>query len=77
MKTEDSFVEDEMPDEIDFSGGVRGKYAAAYRTGTNVVLLDADVMEQFPDSESVNAALRKLMQNTSTDGKAGVHAKAS
>lgn len=51
---------DEMRDEYDFRGGVRGKYAARYAAGTNVVLLDADVAEVFYDAESVNRALRAL-----------------
>ncbi len=50
----------EMLPEYDFSKGVRGKYAARYAEGTNVVVLDADVAELFPDSESVNEALRLL-----------------
>ena len=53
---------DDLRPEYDFSGGVRGKHHAAYKTGTNVVLLDADVAQAFPDSASVNAALRLLLQ---------------
>ena len=50
----------EMLEEYDFSGGVRGKYATRFADGANVVVLDPDVAEVFPDSESVNAALRAL-----------------
>ena len=50
----------EMLEEYDFSGGVRGKYAARFAEGANVVVLDPDVAEVFPDSESVNQALRAL-----------------
>ena len=50
-----------LRDEYDFSGGVRGKHHEAYRKGTNVVLLDADVAEVFKDSEAVNTALRLLL----------------
>ncbi len=50
----------------DFSAGVkgrvRGKYAAAYAEGANVILLDADVARAFPDSASVNATLRSLLE---------------
>lgn len=53
--------EDEMQPEYDFSSGVRGKHHEAYRKGTNVVFLDADVAEVFRDSVSVNQALRLLM----------------
>jgi hypothetical protein len=51
----------EMRDEYDFSGGVRGKHAARYAKGTNIVVLDPDVAKVFPDSASVNEALRALL----------------
>jgi hypothetical protein len=44
--------------EYDFQGGVRGKYAKRFAEGSNVVLLAPDVAKLFPDSESVNRALR-------------------
>lgn len=50
-----------VPD-IDFSGGVRGKYAARYAEGTNLVALSPDVAEIFPDSTAVNEALRTLVR---------------
>ena len=53
---------DELRPEYDFSGGVRGKHHAAYKSGTNVVLLDPDVAKAFPDSSSVNRALRLLLE---------------
>jgi hypothetical protein len=53
---------DELRSEYDFSGGVRGKHHEAYKAGTNVVLLDADVAKAFPDSSSVNRALRLLLE---------------
>jgi hypothetical protein len=52
--------DDVMLPEYDLDGGVRGKYVERYRQGTNVVLLDPDVAEKFPTSESVNDALRRL-----------------
>ena len=52
--------DDEMRPEYDFTGGVRGKFFNEYQKGTNVVLLDPDVAEVFPDSTSVNEALRAL-----------------
>lgn len=43
--------------------GERGKYAKRYREeGTNLVLIDPDLHELFPDSESVNKALRDYVQ---------------
>ena len=53
---------EEMRPEYDFSGGVRGKFYNEYMKGTNVVLLDPDVAEVFPDSQTVNAALRVLAE---------------
>jgi hypothetical protein len=43
-------------------GGVRGKYAARYRAGTNLVLLDPDVARAFPDEAAVNEALRLVIR---------------
>jgi hypothetical protein len=63
-KTDDG-LDDELRAEYDFSqveGGVRGKYAERYRAGTNLVLLAPDVARAFPDDESVNEALRMLME---------------
>ena len=51
----------EMLDEYDFSKGVRGKYAKRYAEGSNAVVLAPDVAKFFPDSESVNLALRALV----------------
>ncbi len=51
----------EMREEYDFSGGVRGKYVDRYRRGINVALIDPELAEAFPDSKSVNDALRVLV----------------
>ncbi|MFO8089950.1 MAG: hypothetical protein R6U13_08960 [Desulfatiglandaceae bacterium] len=50
----------DLLEEYDFTDGVRGKYAKRYAEGTNVVVIDPDVAEYFPDHESVNEALRGL-----------------
>lgn len=52
----------EMLSEYDFSGAVRGKYAKRYATGTNVIVLEPDLAKAFPDSQSVNRALRRLLK---------------
>jgi hypothetical protein len=49
-----------MRKEYDFSKGVRGKYAAKYKAGTNIVLLDPDVAKVFKSTKLVNEALRSL-----------------
>ena len=51
---------DTMRAEYDFSGAVRGKYASRFPKDTIAVVLDPDVAEMFPDSKSVNEALRAL-----------------
>ena len=51
---------DEMRDEYDFSGAVRGKYAERFAKGSNVVVLAPDVAEVFSDGQAVNEALRVL-----------------
>jgi len=63
-KTEKRERRNELRREYDLSklkGGVRGKYLAPYRAGTNLVLLSPDVAEYFPDEQSVNTALRTLI----------------
>ncbi|HNQ21892.1 MAG TPA: hypothetical protein PKK06_02245 [Phycisphaerae bacterium] len=52
----------EMLPEYDFSRARRGKYARRYAKGTNLVALAPDVARGFPDSESVNEALRTLVR---------------
>ena len=64
---------DEMLDEYDFSNGVQGKYAKAYKEGVNVIKLDKDISKFFPDAKSVNEALRTLIKLVKEDG----HIKAS
>ncbi len=51
----------DMLEEYDFSGGVRGKYAERYAQGANLVVIDPDVAEYFPDHDSVNESLRGLV----------------
>ncbi len=51
-----------MLEEYDFSKGVQGKYTKKYNEGTNVVVIDPDVAEFFPDHDSVNQALRSLTE---------------
>jgi len=51
---------DTLRPEYDFSNAVRGVTAARHAQGTNVVLLDPDVAQLFPDSRAVNEALRTL-----------------
>jgi hypothetical protein len=51
-----------MRPEYDFRGGVRGKYAKRFSEGSNLIILDPDVATIFPDSKSVNDALRAIAQ---------------
>ena len=80
-KSEKTVQINEMRKEYDFSGGVRGNHAKAYRQRHTVkihkqdgttevhyftekegaVMLDPDVKKFFPDSKSVNKALRSLI----------------
>lgn len=41
--------------------GVRGKYYQRYQEGTNVVVIDSDLSEAFPNAKAVNEALRELL----------------
>lgn len=63
-----SEMDDELRSEYDLrellKGAVRGKYVERYRAGTNLVLLEPDVAEAFPNEQSVNEALRLVLQLT-------------
>lgn len=63
----------EMRDEYDFSNGIRNPYVQRFRE-LNLVSLDDDVKAAFPDSQSVNEALRLLIK---TAKSAQVLSKAS
>jgi hypothetical protein len=53
---------EEMRAEYDFGAGVRGKYAARFSEGTNLVLLAPDVAAEFPTAATVNKALREVIK---------------
>jgi hypothetical protein len=67
----DNDEEKPMREEYDFAGGVRGKYAARFARGSNLVVLDEDVARVFPDSGSVNDALRELARIAERCGHEG------
>jgi uncharacterized DUF497 family protein len=59
-------LNDDLRDQYDLSqlgGRVRGKYHQRATSGTNLVLIEPDLAELFPDGEAVNRALR-LLANT-------------
>ena len=47
------------------SNRVRGKHSRRFREGANVVLIAPDLHEIFPDSKSVDKALRAYLSQTS------------
>ena len=57
-------IDDDLRPEYDlsqFNGGVRGKYYRQATAGTNLVMIERELADVFPDSESVNRALRLLV----------------
>ena len=52
-----------------FKGGVRGKYYQQAIAGTNLVLIEPDLAEVFPDTAAVNRALRLLVQTAEAAAK--------
>jgi hypothetical protein len=68
MKKVNRKPKDNMRPEYDFAnmkGGVRGKYAAQFRSGTNLVLLDPEIAKAFPTDAAVNQVLRVVLDLTS------------
>jgi len=51
---------DTLRAEYDFSAAVRGVTATRYAQGTNIVAIDPEVLDVFPDGKRVNQALRAL-----------------
>ena len=41
--------------------GERGKYLKRYERGSNVVVIDPDLAEAFPNAKAVNDALREVL----------------
>ena len=74
-------INDDLRPEYDLSqlkGGVRGKYYRAATAGTNLVLIEPELASLFPDTESVNRALRLLADtNASARGKTRHRSKSS
>ena len=65
MKKAKSETTDELRPEYkrsDFGEIVRGKYANRIKEESNVVLLEPDVAQAFPNDEAVNKALRYLLE---------------
>lgn len=54
--------QDDIGAEYDLTASRPNPYAERYAEGTNLVRLDPDVRKVFPDSESVNRALRALVK---------------
>ena len=67
-KASTSGMKDDLRPEYDLTklkGVVRGKYYERARAGTNLVLVDPDLVKVFPDADSVNRALRALLDAAS------------
>ena len=62
MTNDNDTLRPEYPEDL-IKSGVRGKYTKQYHEGTNVVLIDPDLHKIFPDSYSVNRALREYVTN--------------
>ena len=63
MKAKSNVSSDDMRAEYDFdySKAVRGKYYRQAVAGTNLMLIEPELAKVFRDSESVNRALRLLV----------------
>jgi len=62
----------ELRPEYDFSsmkGGIHGKYVDRLPKASNVVLLEPEVAQAFPNTEAVNQALRGILNRRT--GKPG------
>ena len=72
MKSKKEEIDDLRPEynlRLLLNGGVQGKYSKRYREGTNLVLLASDVADVFKTAESVNEALRLVIQLSKVQSK--------
>jgi hypothetical protein len=63
MRKAKTLAADELRSEYkrsDFGTLVRGKYVERLRASSNVVVIDPEVADMFPNAAAVNAALRSL-----------------
>ena len=73
-KTSRVLINDMRP-EYDFAsmkGAVRGKYTRRARAGSNIVLIEPEVADAFPNEEAVNEALKGVMSTTRAVRSTGV-----
>ena len=72
-------LNDELRPEYDMKSllksGVRGKYAARYHAGTNLVLLEPEVAKAFPNEKAVNEALKLVIKLKQVQENASQNAK--
>jgi hypothetical protein len=71
MKKTDT-ASDELRSEYrreDFGPMMRGKYAARLRESSNIVVLDPEIAEAFPNAKAVNDALRGLLELARTSAR--------
>jgi hypothetical protein len=62
-------LDDELKDEYDFSGGVRGKYASKLIGEQGFIKLEPDILKIFHSSEDVNNILRSIIHALPTPNK--------
>ena len=46
----------------ELKGGMRGKYRKGYEESSNIVVIEPDLAEAFPNTKAVNDALRELLK---------------
>jgi hypothetical protein len=68
MSKKPAFIEDDDPldHEIDFSNVRPNPFAARYGRNRNLRVLSPDLLDRFPDSDSVDEALRTFLRLTSS-----------
>jgi uncharacterized DUF497 family protein len=71
LKTDDPVA----PRPLDWSKAVRGKYYDRMQRGTNIVLIEPDLLDSFPDSAAVNKALRSLKEIATRSAKPTQHVR--
>ncbi len=63
MNSESDDLREEYPEDL-IKSGTRGKYHKRYKAETNVVVIDPDLVNRFPNTKAVNEALRKYLSSS-------------
>jgi hypothetical protein len=58
----DDVIDVDIPNEVDFSGAVRGHFAGRFSRDTVAVVIEPELYAAFPSAEAISEALRLVLK---------------